>query len=105
MVERAAALGSPILRVASGFYRADLAARPGAIEAERQWTIEALGAALPAARAAGIVLAIENHSDFTVAEYRSILAATGEEQEEARLAAAGFVPAATRVLLTAPGGS
>ena len=77
-LERAAALGSPILRVASGFYRADLAARPGAIEAEREWTIEALGAALPAARAAGIVLAIENHSDFTVAEYRSILAAAGD---------------------------
>ena len=77
-LERAAALGSPILRVASGFYRADLAARPGAIEAEREWTIEALGGALPAARAAGIVLAIENHSDFTVAEYRSILEATGD---------------------------
>ena len=77
-LERAAALGSPILRVASGFYRADLAARPGAIEAEREWTIEALGAALPAARAAGIVLAIENHSDFTAAEYRSILAAAGD---------------------------
>ena len=74
-LERAAALGSPILRVASGFYRADLAGVPGAIEAERGWTIEALGAALPAARAAGIVLAIENHSDFTVAEYRSILEA------------------------------
>ena len=51
---------------------------PGAIEAERRWTIEALGGALPAARAAGIVLAIENHSDFTVAEYRSILEATGD---------------------------
>ena len=77
-LERAAALGSPILRVASGFYRADLASRPGAIEAEREWTIEALGGALPAAREAGIVLAIENHSDFTVAEYRSILQATGD---------------------------
>lgn len=77
-MERAAALGSPILRVASGFYRADLAARPGAIEAEREWTIAALDGALPAARALGIVLAIENHSDFTVAEYRSILEATGE---------------------------
>jgi len=77
-IERAAALGSSILRVASGFYRADLAALPGAIESERQWTIEALGDALPSARAAGIVLAIENHSDFNVAEYRSILEATGE---------------------------
>ncbi len=77
-LERAAALSSPILRVASGFYRADLAARPGAIEAERAWTIAAIRGALPAARAAGITLAIENHSDFTVDEYRSILEATGE---------------------------
>lgn len=72
-LERAAAVGSPILRVASGFYRADLAARPGAIEAERAWTIDAIGAAIPSARAAGIVLAIENHSDFTLGEYGSIL--------------------------------
>ena len=34
-VERAVALGSPILRVTSGFYRADLATQPDAIEAER----------------------------------------------------------------------
>ena len=39
------------------------------------------------------------------ARHVTVLAATGEEQEEARLAAAGFVPAATRVLLTAPGES
>jgi sugar phosphate isomerase/epimerase len=77
-LERAAALGSPILRVASGFYRADLAARPGAIEAERAWTIEAIGNAIPFARAAGIVLAIENHSDFTLGEYGSILDAVPE---------------------------
>ena len=39
------------------------------------------------------------------ARHVTVLAATGDEPEEARLAAAGFVPAATRVLLTAPGGS
>lgn len=78
-IERAAALGSPILRVASGFYRADLAGRPDAIEAERRWTVEALGGALDAARAAGVRLAIENHSDFTVAEYASILDELGRE--------------------------
>jgi sugar phosphate isomerase/epimerase len=76
-IERAAALGSPILRVASGFYRADLAGRPGAIEAERRWTVEALGGALDSARAAAVRLAIENHSDFTVAEYDSILQELG----------------------------
>ncbi|MGF9759010.1 hypothetical protein AAII07_27815 [Microvirga sp. 0TCS3.31] len=39
------------------------------------------------------------------ARHVTVLAETGDEQEEARLAAAGFVPAATRALLTAPGGS
>ena len=78
-IERAAALGSPILRVASGFYRADLADRPEAIEAERQWTVEALGGALDSARAAGVRLAIENHSDFTVSEYESILEELGRD--------------------------
>ena len=39
------------------------------------------------------------------ARHVTVLAATGDEPEEARLAAAGFAPAATRVLLTAPGGS
>lgn len=78
-IERAAALGSPILRVASGFYRADLAGHPEAIEAERRWTIEALGGALESARDAGVRLTIENHSDFTVAEYESILEELGSD--------------------------
>jgi sugar phosphate isomerase/epimerase len=76
-IERAAALGSPILRVASGFYRADLADRPEAIEAERRWTVEVLGDALDSARAVGVRLAIENHSDFTASEYQSILRELG----------------------------
>ena len=36
------------------------------------------------------------------ARHVTVLAATGDEQAEARLAAAGFAPAATRVLLTVP---
>jgi sugar phosphate isomerase/epimerase len=78
-IDRAVALSSPILRVASGFYRADLADRPEAIEAERRWTVEALGGALERARAAGVRLAIENHSDFTVEEYESILRELGTD--------------------------
>jgi sugar phosphate isomerase/epimerase len=78
-LERAVVLGSPILRVTSGFYRADLATKPGAIEAERVWVIEALQAALPAARDAGVTLALENHSDFTASEYRSIVEGVGDD--------------------------
>jgi sugar phosphate isomerase/epimerase len=79
-LERAVALDSPILRVTSSFYRAELGGIPGAIEAERRWAIEAIGAALPAAREAGVTLALENHSDFTAAEYRSILEAVDDER-------------------------
>jgi hypothetical protein len=39
------------------------------------------------------------------ARHVTVLAVTGGDQEKARLAAAGFVPAATRVLLTASGES
>jgi sugar phosphate isomerase/epimerase len=79
-LERAVALGSPILRVTSGFYRADLATQPGAIEAERTWVIEALRAALPAVLDADVTLALENHSDFTAEEYRSIVDAVGDDR-------------------------
>ena len=78
-LERAVALESPILRVTSGFYRADLATRPDAIEAERRWVIEAMRAALPAARQAGVTLALENHADFNAAEYRSIIETVADD--------------------------
>ena len=78
-LERAVALDSPILRVTSGFYRADLATQPDAIEAERRWVIDALLASLPAARDAGITLALENHADFTAAEYRSIVEGVADD--------------------------
>ena len=78
-LERAVALESPILRVTSGFYRADLATRPDAIEAERRWVIEAMGASLPAARDAGVTLALENHADFTASEYRSIIETVADD--------------------------
>lgn len=72
-IERAVAIGSPIVRVCSGFYRADLAGSPGAIEAERRYMVDALSACLPLAADADLVLAVENHSDFTLAEYHSII--------------------------------
>jgi sugar phosphate isomerase/epimerase len=73
-LERAAALGSPFLRVASGFYRAELAGRPDVIEQERRLVVDVLRASLDAADAAGITLLLENHSDFSVAEYERIVA-------------------------------
>ena len=72
-LERAAALGSPILRVVSGFYRAELAGRPDLIAAELAYVTDVLRASTAAAAAAGITLLLENHSDFTAAEYRSIV--------------------------------
>jgi sugar phosphate isomerase/epimerase len=76
-LERAVALGSPILRVVSGFYRAELMGRPELIEAERRYVVSVLRQALPAADDAGVALLLENHSDFTVDEYRSLVAETG----------------------------
>jgi sugar phosphate isomerase/epimerase len=76
-LERAVALGSPILRVVSGFYRAELMGRPQLIETERRYVVAVLRGALPAADAAGVTLLLENHSDFTVDEYRSLVAEAG----------------------------
>ena len=76
-LERAVALESPVLRVVSGFYRADLMGRPELIEAERRYVVSVLRGALPAADAAGVALLLENHSDFTVDEYRSLVTEAG----------------------------
>jgi sugar phosphate isomerase/epimerase len=78
-LERAVTLGSPVLRVVSGFYRAELFGRPDAIEAERRYVVEVLRRTAPDARAAGVTLVLENHSDFTADEYRSIVHDVGEE--------------------------
>jgi len=77
-LERAQALGSPSLRVVSGFYRADLADRPDLIELERRFVIEALRHVQPEAEAAAIRLLLENHSDFRAGEYESIVREVGE---------------------------
>jgi sugar phosphate isomerase/epimerase len=76
-LERALALSSPVLRVVSGFYRAELAGRPDLIEAERRYVVSVLRGALPAADDANVALLLENHSDFSVDEYRSLVAETG----------------------------
>ncbi len=76
-LERAVALGSSLLRVVSGFYRADLMGRPELIEAERRYVVSVLRGALPAVDAAGVALLLENHADFTVDEYRSLVTEAG----------------------------
>ena len=79
-LERARALGSPLLRVVSGFYRADLAGRPDLIEAERSYVCAVLRGAAQTAEGAGVVLLLENHSDFTASEYEAIVAEVGSER-------------------------
>lgn len=79
-LERAAALGSPLLRVVSGFYRAELFGQPELIEQERRYVAAVLKEAVPAAGAAGVTLLLENHSDFTVAEYHSIVEEVGPDR-------------------------
>jgi sugar phosphate isomerase/epimerase len=76
-LEGAVAVGSPVLRVCSGFYRAELMGKPELIEAERRYVVSVLRGALPAADDAGVALLLENHSDFTVDEYRSLVAEAG----------------------------
>jgi sugar phosphate isomerase/epimerase len=79
-LERAVELGSPILRVVSGFYRAELLGRPDVVEAERRYVVEVLDRTASEASEAGVTLLLENHSDFTAAEYRSIIEAVGEDR-------------------------
>ena len=79
-LERAAAIGSPLLRVASGFYRAEFLGVPGAIERERRYLVGVLTTALPLAEAAGVQLLLENRCDFSVAEYRSIVEEVGRDR-------------------------
>lgn len=76
-LERAVALGSPILRVVSGFYRAELFGRLDLVEVERRYVVDVLRRVVPEARAAGVTLLIENHSDFTAGEYATILDEVG----------------------------
>jgi sugar phosphate isomerase/epimerase len=79
-LEGAVALGSDYLRVASSFYRAELAGQPGVIDRERELVTAILAAMADEARSAGITLLLENHSDFTIAEYRQIVEDVGRDR-------------------------
>jgi sugar phosphate isomerase/epimerase len=79
-VERAVALASPSLRLVSGIYRAELAGEPQLIETERRYVSDVLAGAADDARAAGVRLLLENHSDFTVDEYERIVHDVGADR-------------------------
>jgi len=79
-LERAVLIGSPTLRVASGFYRAELAGQPDVIDQERAFVTAVLEGSAAAAEAAGITLLLENHSDFSVAEYERIVQEVGPDR-------------------------
>jgi sugar phosphate isomerase/epimerase len=79
-LERAVALKSPVLRVASGFYRAELAGRPDLVELERRYVTEVLSATADEAGRAGVRLLLENHSDFSAREYAAIVEEVGGER-------------------------
>jgi sugar phosphate isomerase/epimerase len=73
-VRAAAHLGSPLLKVFSGFYRTDLAGRPELITLERQYVVEVLRTAAPVAEQFNVTILLENCSDFTAQELESIIA-------------------------------
>ena len=79
-LERAVVLRSPTLRLASGFYRADLAGEPELIDRERAYVTEVLAGAAPTASEAGVRLVLENHSDFTIDEYAGIVDTVGRDR-------------------------
>ena len=79
-LEGAVALGSDYLRVASGFYRAELAGQPEVIDRERDLVTGILATTADEARSAGVTLLLENHSDFSIAEYRRIVEDVGRDR-------------------------
>ena len=76
-IGRANAIGSPTLRLASGFYRADLGGQPELIERERRHVVAVLSETADEALASGVRLLLENHSDFSVDEYEQVMDEVG----------------------------
>lgn len=78
-MDAARAVGSPIVRVASAFYRAELAGQPEAIRAEQRFVIDTLQLAAERLDVDGMTVLLENHSDFTAEEYGEIIDAVGAD--------------------------
>jgi sugar phosphate isomerase/epimerase len=77
-LDLARALGSPYMRVSSGFYRNELMGKPEAIRAEQRYVSDVLSAATDGA--ADVRVLIENHSDFTPDEYVELIETVGAER-------------------------
>lgn len=76
--EYSTAVGSPYLRISSGFYRQELT-DPDLIAAEQRYVIDTLRLAARELAGTGIRLLLENHSDFTVGEYSRIIEEVGPD--------------------------
>lgn len=75
----AVAIGSPFVRVSSGFYRNELLPFPERISAEQEYVVAALSAAADAVPD-GVQVLLENHSDFTATEYVEIIERVGPKR-------------------------
>ena len=78
-VQLAEWIGSPFVRVSSGFYRNELMGDPAAIGAEQRYVTETLRRAVDEVPG-DVAILLENHSDFTADEYSEIIAAVGSDR-------------------------
>jgi sugar phosphate isomerase/epimerase len=72
-------LGSPFVRVSSGFYRNELLAHPERIAVEQQYVTDALRRAVDDVPG-DVQILLENHSDFTSEEYTQIIEGVGSDR-------------------------
>lgn len=77
-LDLARALGSPYMRVSSGFYRNELLGDPDAIRTEQRYVSDVLTAATGGATDVRVL--IENHSDFTPDEYVELIETVGADR-------------------------
>ncbi|OLT15460.1 hypothetical protein BJF78_01910 [Pseudonocardia sp. CNS-139] len=78
-VELAETIGSPFVRVSSGFYRNELLAHPERIAVEQQYVTDTLRRAVTDVPG-DVQILLENHSDFTSEEYTQIIRAVGSDR-------------------------
>lgn len=71
-LEAAQAMGSPVLKVFSGFYRTDADGQPDRVRREQDFVTSVLKQVAPAASRAGVSVQLENCSDFTPEELEAI---------------------------------